>query len=603
VLRDFSPFGVDMTAGVSVAAAYVDNDAFADVVVGSGPGAPTTVRVFSGATGELLAAPLGEFAPFGAADTAGVSVAASNDPPTSLMLFSKSWTWGNNGEATVTATVTQQGDGRFKWNYHLLNNSFVFGAGDSWGYGYFTVSAPDLDAVSDIGSSNGASSWTGDFLGTGNVTWNFGSEENPGITPGQSADFWFYTPPRPIVDTSGGAFDPEVATCSGGLAVGPGKMPTISTAYDTKLIPVNANDDNGSPWKSKDLPFIPTTRDFDATNLPVDDEELVRVVVTIGGGYAGTLSVSDSVTDCTPGWARVAFWADRKKQAAFSSKAIAAGTDPTTVTFYVEGVHESEDAADTVDIDVWFTTTNAPQLSVWATDTVRVAPFINSFTATIPTPSVSFADQGPPITGLEGLMAGAPAAGGAWTPGIVFKGDVTNGPLEIKDTADMRNVVNGANGSAAGGVFVAGSGLANQNYLPNVGSGFTYPGLDTLDPNDPTDGGALFTSNPVPPDRVTFRSEDSPSTGWPANSDKLDKMDVKYQIREYLVAVYDDDSIYPIAYWDWNVNFYATTNVAGSGVSVINAASKVSTEGGWVPSNADPLKTAGPIFNGNTGWR
>jgi len=80
-------------------------------------------------------------------------------------------------------------------------------------------------------------------------------------------------------------------------------------------------------------------------------------------------------------------------------------------------------------------------------------------------------------------------------------------------------------------------------------------------------------------------------------------MDVKYLPREYLVVRYADKSIYPIAYWDWNVNFYATTNVAGKGVSVIAAASKVSTEGDFVRSNADPLKTAGPIFNGNTGWR
>ena len=48
------------------------------------------------------------------------------------------------------------------------------------------------------------------------------------------------------------------------------------------------------------------------------------------------------------------------------------------------------------------------------------------------------------------------------------------------------------------------------------------------------------------------------------------------------------------------MSFFATTNVAGKGVSVIAAASKVSVEGGWVKSNDDPLKTAGPIFNTHT---
>lgn len=62
----------------------------------------------------------------------------------------------------------------------------------------------------------------------------------------------------------------------------------------------------------------------------------------------------------------------------------------------------------------------------------------------------------------------------------------------------------------------------------------------------------------------------------------------------YLVVQYADKSIYPIASWDWNTNFFATKNVVDKGVSVIDPASKVSVEGDWVKSNADPLKTAGP---------
>jgi hypothetical protein len=601
VVRDFSPFGVDMTAGVSVAAAYVDDDAFADVVVGTGPGVPTTVRVFSGATGELLPGRTGEFAPFGAADAAGVFVAASNDPGGTTLLdadYILNTPPNNpNGQATLHLTVTYNPDehpGRYLWVYTVTNDTFSGIYGDNplvfLHVDFNTQVADAADWASSTGEAGFANGTAINAVGLNAMNAN----------PGQSAWLSFTTPPTPIDKHAWAETGlPATGVAVSGEVAAPGKPPTIAAAYGTTLIPVNADNDNGSKWKSAALPFIPSTRDFDAVNLPVDDPELIPVTVTIGGGYAGTLSVSDYA----PGEATVAFWADKKKQAAFASKAVPAGNDPATVTFYVEGTHESLYAGDTVRIDLTFTLTDTPQVSVQRSDTVQVAPIINSFTATIPNPSVRFVNLGPPADGLAGLIASKPDGAGGFIPGIVFNADITNGPLTIKDVGNFRDVVNKANGTAAGGVFVAGSGLANQNYLPNVGSGFTFPGLDSFNPDDPTDSGDLFTSTPNPPNGVLIRSEDSPSTGWPANSDKLDTMDVKYLPREYLVVRYADKSIYPIAYWDWNVNFYATTNVAGKGVSVIAAASKVSTEGDFVRSNADPLKTAGPIFNGNTGWR
>src|SRR5207248_2660205 len=78
---DFAPFGRGMTAGVTVATAYVDDDPYADVVVGTGPGVSAEVKVYSGKTGEQLPAPQGEYHPFGPDAFGGVSVAASNDPP------------------------------------------------------------------------------------------------------------------------------------------------------------------------------------------------------------------------------------------------------------------------------------------------------------------------------------------------------------------------------------------------------------------------------------------------------------------------------------------------------------------------------------------
>lgn len=383
-----------------------------------------------------------------------------------------------------------------------------------------------------------------------------------------------------------------------GSGSGSGSMRSIHMTFDSKYIPVNANNDNGSPWKSAALPFIPTTRDFAATNLPVDDPQLVKVTLNISPGPAGTLSVSAF----TPGEASVAFWEDKRKQSPFSSKLVDGKGGPSTVTFYVEGTHESSSLLDEVRIDLTFTT---PQLTMELDQTVWVTPFINttqSFTSTVPDPSVYFTNR-LPVDGYLGMTAGQPPQqpGEDAVDGIEFDAKITNGTLTMKYVQILRDVQNGANGSGAGGVYTVASGLANQNLLPKPGSGLTYPALDSIDPADPT-ASLDFTSTPTATG-VRIYTADAPGSSSPTNADKLDKLDVKYLFRTHIVARYLDNSLYPIAYWDWNVNFYATTNVLDRGVTVIAAASKVSLEGSWVKSNADPLKTAGPIPNRNTKWQ
>jgi hypothetical protein len=328
----------------------------------------------------------------------------------------------------------------------------------------------------------------------------------------------------------------------------------------------------------------------------VDDPQLVKLTVTIGGGHAGTLSF-----DIFQSGGEVKLWKDKRKQAAFTSEAIAAGVNPKEITLYVEGVHESKDGKDVL-VQAKFTPTTAPQAFVTGVDILDVAPLIVSFTKSIPDPSVRFRNFGPPANGLAGLEAAKTTEGGGFIPGIEFTADVIEGSLRTHYLQNI-NVENRANGSTGGAVFVAGSGLANKDLLPKPDSLLTYPALDAFDANDPTAWGSAESYTANPPGGAIMKFRDSPRTGQPANSDKLDVMDLKYSYRTYLVIKYPDSSIYPIASWDWDVNFHATTNVPGSGVSVIAPGSKVSAAAAWVRSNDDPLKTAGPIFNGNTHWR
>jgi hypothetical protein len=69
-----TPFGDAFTGGVRVAAADVNRDGVDDLITGTGPGAATAVRVFDGATGQELVS----LAPFETAFVGGVYVAAAD---------------------------------------------------------------------------------------------------------------------------------------------------------------------------------------------------------------------------------------------------------------------------------------------------------------------------------------------------------------------------------------------------------------------------------------------------------------------------------------------------------------------------------------------
>jgi hypothetical protein len=87
LLRQFQAFEPTMTAGVRVALAYVNDDAMADVVVATGAGVPNQVRVFDTKTNQLMTDHPGIYTPFGPTNTNGLTLAATNDPPNQYGFF------------------------------------------------------------------------------------------------------------------------------------------------------------------------------------------------------------------------------------------------------------------------------------------------------------------------------------------------------------------------------------------------------------------------------------------------------------------------------------------------------------------------------------
>jgi RHS repeat-associated protein len=173
VVLDFAPFGPRMTAGVSVATAYVDDDPYADVVVGTGPGVAAEVRVFSGKTGEQLAAAQGDYHPFGADALGGVSVAATNDPPGS---------GGSGGSGGTSPPVV--------WVSPPLQTTPEGSNGDVWVYRTGGDTTQPLTASVSIGADGQGdplASWNVDYtltgpsggssLGAGGGTVTFGANQ------------------------------------------------------------------------------------------------------------------------------------------------------------------------------------------------------------------------------------------------------------------------------------------------------------------------------------------------------------------------------------------------------------------------------------------
>ena len=420
----------------------------------------------------------------------------------------------------------------------------------------------------------------------------------------ESATFSFTTPPVLLAEGMAHVFYWNYEDKTTPIKV-PGHAPTISVNIASPLIPVNANNDNHDPmndaqpvWKL-DKPYIPFIRDFDATNLWQDDPQLRPMTISVSPGPAGALTI-ESFSNGANALGVVRFWEDARKSNAWSCTSLEESNQPRSVTIYIEGAHESW-RTDDIRVEMKFELYSMP-LEVAATGFLTVTPVIGNFIKSIASPSMTFVEG----SGLKGIQAKNPNAPAGFRDGISFVADVMTSPEEnVKYLQVITDIQNGANGNPVGMSRYGGGHLFDETW----GAGGSLPMLDAPRDNtagDPTVPTSVSASNI--PNVSYYGMLDSPAHIWgqtPAQqvaAASIDYIDTKTIFRTHLIVKYDDGSIYSIAYWNWNANFYATSDGPGTGLKNIMPASGVFADPDWTRSNQDPLKTSGPVAQESLQW-
>jgi hypothetical protein len=96
-------------------------------------------------------------------------------------------------------------------------------------------------------------------------------------------------------------------------------------------------------------------------------------------------------------------------------------------------------------------------------------------------------------------------------------------------------------------------------------------------------------------------SYDAPSTGVADNDtdDSLNKVDLKINFRLWLVWVYNDGTILPLAATNWSVQFYGTTFTVEKTHGVTSDGEDIYS---LYPECGKPNVDTSKIYNYKTGW-
>jgi hypothetical protein len=524
-------------------------------------------------------------------------------PSTVLATETDVWPGPNNSTATITATVTQEDDSTFKWNYHLRNDSFVYGADDFWGIGYLVIPVWDSSVVTNVGSSIGADWFKDGVFSDPSVDWLFASEGTPGLKPGQEGDFWFSTPAQRIAVGGGAAWSYDVGDELTGATLNPAQPPTITlTIGNNKFIPLNANDTYGAPL-TDGVPMRAavgggTAPVFDFQVNPMRqwiqvgpealkaDPDLVQASFAVANPVqGGTVSLSVTVNNAAPNHGQIRLWKERTKENDFVAQNPHAVTDNT---FYIEGIEPST-ALNDITITATYNFGPGAQ-SVKDSQKVTVTPMINNYSITPrAAPNVTWTNT---TNGLQGLTTNGGMISGASFSATLTRTGVAGNSAYIHN---MTALDNGVNGAAAGWVFTNALGPPRPSLNTVLTGGDTLPILDMFgaDRPAPPDYRSTFTMNTADTQQIT--AEDNPSTGWPDASSELKDIDVRYKFTMYLVWRFADNTVYTLARDNWQVTFRADTWALGQGVTRILPVSGIT-----VDANYTVTHVVVPVRNGRT---
>jgi hypothetical protein len=628
LVSQFAVFDPAMTAGVRVASAFITDDAHADVIVATGPGVPNRVQVYDGAsivagvadpgsTPKLITGPLADFAPFGEAFSGGVSVGASNDPPTLLRTETTTLTTMFGEQVSVVSKVYDQ-VGSFQWEYHVTNVDFTAHSSVA-GVGVFHIF--NATTIPELVVLDSPAGWVGgQYLDPGSVvSWLADEFVGNFIEPSETATFSFVTDPRPIGFEPADVGDPGYAYTGGGWVLGPQEKPTITLTGDTYYIPVNGNNTSHSRWQGGNtLTGLPIRHDFDVNPMrnlsgwdgtgampsgpPITDPELKKLTATVTG-YQDTMPMTIKFTypNATTG-GRARLWADDKKvtEIALTGGALGNGTAEYTGTlptvpstdFYVEGIRPSNSINDIKITAYYDFAPAAEQGKVSSQKQLTITPVISEF-------SVNPKDP-PKATFLRnafgdtyGLSSGNQANGadrGSTDPGVAYTADVNRSG--ILGSVWYAQLVTTISENTASNPL---STTENDTYQFNPDFTSSLPLSDSVAGGPPA---PLYptTFNVNTSTRQQITSRDTPAFGGTRFTGIIKWMDIKFKASMYLVWKYSDDTIYTLAQADWQ-SLLLADQPAGMGLTISN--SSIVTASPMTLTNSDMNQHAFSTVNCN----
>lgn len=379
---EFTAFDPPLSSPVSVATAFVNDDRFADIVVGTGAGTGGRVKVFDGRTRAELAAPVSGYTPFGVDFLGGVNVAASNDPPVygspgPDLPIDETFQWldgfndptSTDNNASVRNQVVNVNPSRQRWTYTITNTSVDVPGSDTGladeGIGQWTMPVNDLTSVdknSFITPVGWEVLWSYSANNeSGSITWRVRYGPPPvvpgsPILPTETLTFGFDTDvPRSAVAGGGFMFGPSLSetTNAGGSLYAPGQTPPIdldildSTNAEVPeadewtsggYVPLNNDNDNYN-FEGDQATSLTHRRDKDEMALVDGENDLVPITVkALDGQTNHRFTVS-----ATPG---LRIWWDERKSQQYNPNvdlAILQGQ-----TLWVEGIRTSVQPRDEV---------------------------------------------------------------------------------------------------------------------------------------------------------------------------------------------------------------------------------------------------------------